>query len=506
MKKHLIKLLAAGMAVIVLAACGGGSSENSSDTYGDPQATPTPAPARPTDPGNGNGEVDGPLYDPWGRPLFDERGWPLTQGITETPMDLNGRVITMFTNQYNWYQYRDVVGETGAETRALRAIMQQIEEDYNFEFHLINAGAGDGTVMETLWAHRQAGDAFDLFNFTVNGISQENLITNDFVIPLSHPAVATIIDFDNQPFHVESALSYMFGYQFGIHILKLNTNNLFRGVTTFNVDMMHDLELPNFYEMFRNRTWTWDNLVSVSRQIVTASNGEITPIVQSNEQSFIPHLIASNGGALAVPTADGGMEFVGHRNDAAMDAMNFAVQLIEEGLLRSNTKDGIEVARELIRGTGMMVMGGYSNLRDITTQRVPAADRFGMVPIPIGPQMDDFITVTHSSAMFYIGYGTRNPQEVAAVLVAMANRFPRTNIVEHELNFGVQDTESAEVIEYLLDRMGIDFSRITGGAREHIIDANSYIITLERTPSQAMETIAEYVQYYFDTITRRFHD
>jgi len=324
-------------------------------------------------------------------------------------------------------------------------------------------------------------------------------------MPLDHPAIAHIIDFNNQPFHVESALSYMFGHQFGIHILKLNTNNLFRGVTTFNRDLMETLELPNFYDMFRNRTWTWENLEAICRTIVINSNGAVTPIVQTSESSFIPHLIASNGGILAMPTADGGMEFVGHRNAAAMEAMNFAVTLIEDGLLR-HQGHGIEVARELIRGTGMMVMGGYSNLRDITTQRIPAMDRFGMVPIPIGPQMDDFVTVTFSSAMFYIADGARNPEQIAAVLVAMANRMPRTNIVEHELNFGVQDSESAEVIEYLLDRMGIDFSRITGGARGLIGEANTYIMNLERTPSQAMETIAEYVQYYFDTITRRFHD
>ena len=462
--------------------------ENDDDTLNDISGAGNGEPG-----GNGGAVVVGlSAYDPWGRPNFAADGTPLNQGIQETKMDLDGRVVRMLTGQYNWYQYRGDIDETGRNFLEFRRRWLQIEEDYNFVLELENVS---GSVIERLISNRAAGLAeIDILNIGVNGVHQEQLILQNHIIRMCHPSIADVIRFEENPFHAESDLANIFGYQWGIHILKLQTNNLFRGVVTFNRNLMEDFNLPNFYDLFRTNEWTWDVFEQISRDFAAMGSRHV-PIVQTGESSFVPHIIASNGGQLITRNADGTMTFVGHTDEATLEALYWTMTLIDDGLLRH----GVDVSRFFDMGNALFIMGGYNNLRDRgSTGMINTDARVGLMPLPRGPRMDGFTTRTFSSAMFYVIDGIPSPDEVAAVLVAFANRWPRTDVIAHELAYALMDEESAEVMAYLLQVMDIDFSRTIGSARGPIGTASNSIILGNQTPVQAMQAIAIEVQAALD--------
>ena len=421
----------------------------------------------------------------------------------ETPMDLDGRVVRMLTQRYNWFQLRgwDYIG-----TEELLRIIREIAHEYNFTLELTNAPHNSVTTMEFLIAERAGGTLnFEILDFLVHGISQELMFLQGHVMPLCHPAISNIVRFDEQPFHIKSDLANMFSYQWGIHIPLFNHTNILSGVVTFNRNLMEELNLPSFYDMFRQdvrgySAWTWDNFEQITRQII-ALNPNIIPIIQTNEASFMPHIIASNGGELIVRNNDGSMNFVGNTDSRTLAALVWAQTLINDGLLRFDA----DVSRYFDTGNAMFIMGSYSNLRYRgLTAFIQSNSRVGLMPIPRGPQMDTFTSVSFSTNMFYITDGISYPEEIAAVLVAFANRLPHPDIVQREIDFALMDTESAEVLNHLLGVKDIDFSRTLSSTRSHISHALSLIIS-NQSALEVMQTVSYDVQDILDQAWEQFN-
>jgi len=140
-------------------------------------------------------------------------------------------------------------------------------------------------------------------------------------------------------------------------------------------------------------------------------------------------------------------------------------------------------------------------LRNLTRQQpYPSDYRFGLLPIPRGPQMETYAAGIFAAHMYHIFNDIYRPEQVAAVLVAMANRLTRLDIVQHELEHGLQDMPSGDVVAMLLDKVVVDHSRIHGGARGTILNANQSIETLAETPVQAMQRISDQVQTQFNEL------
>jgi len=196
------------------------------------------------------------------------------------------------------------------------------------------------------------------------------------------------------------------------------------------------------------------------------------------------------------------MQFVGHECERTLEALDWINTLIADDLLHI-VADNI---RFQVMGRAMFLMGGYFNVRDVTLGRRVTEYRFGLMPIPRGPQSDSFTTRTFSNSMFYVAADAVNHEEAAAIMVSMANRWARTNIIEHELRYGLQFEECAEVMAHLLEVAYIDFSRALGSTRSSISQAYTSIILGNQTPRQALESIALYIQNSLDTITDRFHE
>jgi hypothetical protein len=116
--------------------------------------------------------------------------------------------------------------------------------------------------------------------------------------------------------------------------------------------------------------------------------------------------------------------------------------------------------------------------------------------------MDDYVSPIAAANMFFIVNDILRPQGVAAILVAMANRLSKINVIETKLDVSVQDEESALILEMLLARTTLDYNGMTS-ARNRMGDATTAIANLAMTPRQAFETFADIVQGMLDGVRPR---
>jgi len=477
MKKQLSRIAAVGVAVFMLAGCGGQTTEEG------------PGLVDPSIP-NVDAGGDDELEEPDGRP---------TAGFNEHVMDLGGREIVILDSHSQWFNYHETIDLTPNETLTVMDIMREIGDDFNTSISVVPAPAG-GEIVAYLTGLRAAGLApYDMLAFGTTGTNLESLYSGGIVMDMNHPLTVGIIDFYNNPWDPESALGYFHGRRFGVHFKVLNSGHLVRSTTVFNRTFMDTFALPNLYEMVFNKTWTWNNFETVSNQVIQASGGSVRPLTYNRESQLVPAIIASNGGRVAENTPTG-LVFVAHEDENTLEALGWFQAMINQGIITRDT--GMHQNQQLAEGLTMFHFVDVGALRALTRQYpYPSEFNFGLLPMPMGPQMTEYASVSFAAHTYHIFNDIYRPDQVAAVLVAMANRLTRTDIIEHELNYGVQDEYSARVIELLLERTVIDHSRIIGAARSTLVNANQRVETGVQTPVAAMQTIAAQIQVQYDAIS-----
>ena len=84
--------------------------------------------------------------------------------------------------------------------------------------------------------------------------------------------------------------------------------------------------------------------------------------------------------------------------------------------------------------------------------------------------------------------------------MAFANRTAKRDMINTELMNTLQDQESAEMLELMYNNMKTDYSRSIGTSRAAIGEASKAIMSLEKTPKEAYEELANSVQAMYDEL------
>jgi len=478
--KKLQRFLAVGVVAVLLAACGG----------------ETEAPTLP---------VDGPEIGPW----YAE---PSPYDFEETWMDLDGRIITMLTvGGRNFWDYDRTDAElTTNETLAVMNVLRQIEREYNTVIELRYHTASG--LMEMLVGNRTAGDTpFDLFEARMADFILNNLWTNGLVMPVSHSAIVDIIKPHDNPWRASEFLT--FGeHQWAVSFNTQNSPYIMDNVLIFNNTLRENLGLPNFYDLVRNNQWTWDVFETVLHDVWERSNNTVFPIVYAHESIPMTMFVGANNGRIAENRPEG-LVFVGHHDDNALYALNFLQQIGQRGWFHrfsptQNHATHGHIGTALATGQAFFGMTGYGMIRNLTNQRenYQGEYTFGILPVPIGPNATEFISVAHNEILYHVMADIRHPQEAAAILVAMANRAGRRTslVVAHELDYALQSDCSAEMLAIMLNNVIVDPSRIHGDVRraggDTIVNASLNILTNREAPVAAMQRISGQMQYWFNAL------
>lgn len=484
MKQVWKKSMCLAAAVVLLAGCGGNQAE-----IGSSVPSPEPAPAAET---GQETSVKQEEEIPEGEKLAQQY-----TGFVETPMDLGGREIRFVTTAANRYTYGEEKDKTSNETLEIIEALELIEKDYNCKITVELLKGRD--MVEAALTAKAAGETIgDILEFGVSDTQMEQIYANNLVMPLETPGIAEIIKRDSNPWLAQTGFGNMFGHQYGVHFKTNNSGDLLRGVVLFNKNLADKYNVGNLYDMVKNNEWTFDKFAEINASIASQAGGEVYPMAYSHEGIYSPLLVFANNGTYAENT-DTGYVYKA-LSDNTLEATNFAADLVKRGYVHPTSGKTTDIEKAFADGEALFFFGNYNSLKNYTIGKVPTEDSFGLLPAPRGPQGAGYNSVAYTDALYHIMNNIEKPEEAAAVLVAIANRTSKRNMIDTELMYTLQDEESAEMLQLMYDNVVLDTSRTVSTARSTIKGANTAILALEQTPKEAYESIEATIQSQYDEV------
>jgi len=406
----------------------------------------------------------------------------------EVPMDLGGREIKFLSAFPNrWRKNPNENAITPNEVLEVVEALEQIEKDYNCKITVEEIKGRN--LLEQALAAKAAGDTLgDILEMDITGSYMESLYSEGIVMDMTNDP---IIDLGGNPWLPQTQFANMFGKQFGVHFLAKGSGDVLRGVLVYNKTMAEKYGLPDIYELVRRKEWTFDKFREVCEIIYSKAGGQVYPIGYSHEGIFIPLFVFANNGTYVDNTPEGYKYNALQEN--TLEANNFVVELIKAGYVMPE------------RGTDEMFMDGkyvfyFGNYSAQAKYKANMSDEYGLLPVPLGPKASQYCAVTYNDSIFHIFNNIEKPEQVAAVLVAIANRCSKKNIIHDEMMTVLSNMESAEVFEILYRNVKCDLSRVVSTVRSIFKDANNKILAREVTPAEILESIGSEVQSLLDQV------
>lgn len=423
-------------------------------------------------------------------------------GFVETPMDLGGRTIRVLTTVQSRYVYaKDADGNpdpdaTTNDTLEIIAAIESIQKDYNCKIEFEQLKAKD--MVTALITAQSSGETYcDILEFGCSDTYLEQIYAANLCMDLKNEKIADIIKLDTNPWLPASKFGQWAGAQYGVHFKTNNSPDLLRGVVLFNKDLAEQYGLGDLYALYKSGEWTFDKLTELCAKVAAQSDGSVYPLMYNQEGLYIPMLIYANGGSIA-KYEDGKYSFTG-LSDNTLEAINYAVDWQTKGYLHPDSDARKKNETTFANGGSVFFVANYTALKKYTQGTIECNYEIGLLPGPLGPNGDgQYNAVSYTEAMFNILDNVEKPEQVAAVLVALANRTGKHDMIDTELMYTLQDEESAEILQVMYDNMVCDYSRSISTTRTLFAAANKAILALEKTPKEAYEEIASQVQAYFD--------
>lgn len=423
-------------------------------------------------------------------------------GFVETPMDLGGRKIRVVSTIAKRYIYAtDENGNpdpdnTQNETLEIIEAIKSIEKDYNCTIEFEQLKAKD--LVTALITAQSSGETYcDILEFGCSDTYLEQIYAAKLCMDLNDSRIADIIKLTENPWLPASNFGQWAGAHYGVHFKTNNSADLLRGVMLVNKDLAAQYGIDNIYELYENKEWTFDKLTEMCASIAAQSDGTVYPLMYNQEGLWIPMLIYANGGSMAT-YEDGKYTFTG-LTDNTLEAINYAVDWQTKGYLHPKSNARSTNEKNFAAGECVFFCTNYASLKKYTQGDIECNYEIGLLPGPLGPNGDgEYNAVSYTEAMFNVMDNVDKPEEVAAILVALANRTGKRDMIETELMNTLQDEESAEILQVMYDNMVCDYSRSISTTRTLCKGANESILNLEKTPKEAYEEIASQIQTYFD--------
>jgi ABC-type glycerol-3-phosphate transport system substrate-binding protein len=420
-------------------------------------------------------------------------------GFIETPMDLGGREIKLVSTVGGRYKYSDPKDKTPNDTLEVMDHLKSIEKEYNCKI-TIESMKGKNMV-ESLLAAKAAGKPYcDILEFGVSDTYLEQIYANNLVMPLEEGEAGKIINLSKNPWRPQSGFGKLMGHQYGVNIKTNNSGELLRGVLLFNKDLAKKYDLGDFYDLVKKDQWTFEKFSEIlAKASAQTAGSDVYPLGYLYEADFTPLLVYANNGTYAENTNEG-YKYTA-LSDNVLEATNFGVDLIKKGY--THPKSGLknaEIDTPFADGKMIFYFAEYNLLKMITSGTLPSEYNFGILPAPRGPKGKGYNSVSYTDSLFHVMNNVEKPEQVAAVLTAIANRTSKKDILNTELKYTLQDEQSGEMLTLMYNNVTLDYARGISTARGTIAGANKKILSLEQTPKEAYESIQDMMQAYYNDV------
>jgi len=177
-----------------------------------------------------------------------------------------------------------------------------------------------------------------------------------------------------------------------------------------------DPELP--YNMQRDRTWTWANMLTMARQLTRDLTGDgmtdIWAFPRDPSTEFLDAVISSNGAGYVGRDAQGRFYNAIGRPEF-LEALQFTLQLSEEGLMLPQPEGAMwDWAYSAFADGRVAMLVAPMWARDLLQTMT---DDWGVVMFPMGPRVNDFAVFSMSHLL--VIPSTFPPAEVQAIVAAV---------------------------------------------------------------------------------------
>lgn len=533
MKKKAISIMLAAVMICSMAACGGkyGDRDRRHEREEDKtlsvdgeaaEQTSAPAPALTLAPTPDPTPAPTPAPKTEGEKLADQYN-----GFVETPMDLNGRTIRIACSAASRYNYvqtdgRDDIAMTSVGTLDVVDILKEIEKDYNCKIKVTPGRKGEEIIQDLIDGRAAGSPYYDIIEMNVSETGMDQIYAQGMLMELNDPAVKDIVRVDTNPWRDQSDFGIYQGKQYAVSFVTKNSSDDPRNALLFNRTLAEQYGLGDLYGMVRDGTWTWAKFEELCESITKQSNGAVASAGYSKESLIFPMTVFSNGGRVA-EYIDGRLTYVADKDEKTIAAADWLYRLREKGYLApgreekdaGGSEDGTTAQSGLgfddfKRGKCVFFFDTYRDLSKlvfITAAEYvdPSAfDSYGLLPHPLGPDSDGtYHSVTCSADVQAICAGVEKPEEVAAVLVAIANRTSRTleKFYEIEVVATLSSSDDLDMLKIMCNDMRSDYSRIaTGNA---IGSACTHVLRMEQSGREAFEAIAEETRKIYEGTLRK---
>ena len=224
-------------------------------------------------------------------------------------------------------------------------------------------------------------------------------------------------------------------------------------VVIFNKQILEaaGYEDTEIYDMWRNKEWTWEKFREVAQNTTDLDN-EIYGVTVGQNNSLMWGLLPSNNAAILsqIEDSESGQSYWAFSGDSnnALEAWDFFIQLGKDNslLLNHNAEEATT-----FRAGSIAMMVTYVNRADVLTNYRQYPE-FGIVPVPIGPQADDYVSSCNWFTPLCVFKGTANPAGAVQVLSEYAAPRYAKSSEEAQAQFEagaigiVCDDESIEVL------------------------------------------------------------
>ena len=181
-------------------------------------------------------------------------------------------------------------------------------------------------------------------------------------------------------------------------------------VVFFNKEILavNGFEDNEVYRMYKDGTWTWEKFREIASACTDLDN-DIYGITTGENNALMWGLMSSNNAAILsqVENEESGQTYWSFTGDSdnALEAWDFFIQLGKDQSIQLPMQP---LEATLFQTGNTAMMSTYVN-RAVTLTSANAYPQFGIVPVPKGPQADNYVSSCNWFVPLCVFKGTSNP-------------------------------------------------------------------------------------------------
>lgn len=384
--------------------------------------------------------------------------------------------------------------------------VENMESKYNFKFEYINEPMD--LYLSNYSASIVSGEPMTDFGYVQVGMFFPAMVASNMLYPVSDLPYFDFTESKWTPMTIASA-TYK-GKVYGFSTGKADV----RGLLFFNKTLFEKNDLPDLYELQRNKQWTWDKFLECAQRLTKdTDNDGVTDIygIVNRFTALETDLIFSNNGKTVV-FDDNGYPKLAVDDANTIEALQFLQELYvkhkvvnvppENAYLFSPERwqYGIDSFGSGVDGmlTGEMWMA--DSFRD------SMEDDYGIVMFPMGPKADDYVSIAGDCVFVTMPFNVTDPENLSFIWDAYTDPLPEQTEADWLAGFesSVRDEESLESIRMISERSFLDNMILFTDVYFNSYDYFNSIENGSKTPANFIEEFASYGQTIIDDAMRAY--